>query len=403
MGATGGIRLGGVTQTSWPAGGSSNWTYSSSGNIGVSTTASVGIGTTFVGGTGEAALSVMNGNVGIGTWVPGGALVVMNGNVGIGTTAPGASLPASFSSDANARALEIRATSNKDVGLFLRRNDNGVGLTITSEGSGGPYSTVFDNVYSSSAYDFRVANKNVFFIASGGNVGIGTGAPRAFLDVTGASATTKPLAFTSTGNVGIGTWLPVAALGIAGNVGIGTITGDSYLTTTPPNGGMIIEKNVGIGTYAPTGALEIEGGNVGIGTAFTTTSGLSVMNGNVGIGTWIPASALQVNNTIGYQSVYSNGNSGTSQTINWNNGNNQTTTLNGNCTFTFTAPGNISRLVLKIVHDGTTTTYTPVWPGTVKWPGGSQPIQTATASAVDFISCFYDGTNYYCTNSLDFR
>jgi hypothetical protein len=30
----------------------------------------VGIGTTFVGGAGEAGLSVMNGNVGIGTWVP---------------------------------------------------------------------------------------------------------------------------------------------------------------------------------------------------------------------------------------------------------------------------------------------------------------------------------------------
>ena len=30
----------------------------------------MGIGTTFIGGAGEAALTVMNGNVGIGTWLP---------------------------------------------------------------------------------------------------------------------------------------------------------------------------------------------------------------------------------------------------------------------------------------------------------------------------------------------
>src|SRR4029077_8392460 len=66
---SGSICLGHTCNSSWPAGGgSSNWLYSSAGNIGLSTTAAVGIGTTFIGGAGEAALSVMNGNVGIGTW-----------------------------------------------------------------------------------------------------------------------------------------------------------------------------------------------------------------------------------------------------------------------------------------------------------------------------------------------
>ena len=57
------------------------------GNVGVSTTNTVGIGTTAAGvGTG---LTVMNGNVGIGTWAPAGSLVVMGGNVGIGSVQPG--------------------------------------------------------------------------------------------------------------------------------------------------------------------------------------------------------------------------------------------------------------------------------------------------------------------------
>jgi hypothetical protein len=124
--------------------------------------------------------------------------------------------------------------------------------------------------------------------------------------------------------------------------------------------------------------------------------------GNVGIGTTADKYTLKVNNAITYTSVYDNGNSSTSQTINWNNGTNQKTTLTGNCTFTFTAPDGVARLLFELDQDGTGS-RTVTWPASVKWPGGVAPTLTTTASAVDIISCFYNGTNYYCSDSLDFR
>ena len=62
------------------AAGGSNYWINDAGNVGISTIYAVGIGTTFVGGTGEASFAVMNGNVGIGTWVPGGILDVEGGS-----------------------------------------------------------------------------------------------------------------------------------------------------------------------------------------------------------------------------------------------------------------------------------------------------------------------------------
>lgn len=101
---------------------------------------------------------------------------------------------------------------------------------------------------------------------------------------------------------------------------------------------------------------------------------------------------------------YSNGNSGTTFTINHNNGAIQTITLTGNCTFTFTAPtavtGNAWRLTLILVQD-TTGSRTVTWP-TIKWSGGTAPTLTTTASGIDIVTLIYDGTNYYGVASTGF-
>jgi len=127
-----------------------------------------------------------------------------------------------------------------------------------------------------------------------GGVGIGTSiVGSAYLGIAAPSG-----GLIVQNNVGVGTFSPGSILSVNGGIGIGTsLINNNYLVKLAPSGGLIVQGNVGFGTYAPTGALEIEGGSVGVGTAFTTTSGLTVMNGNVGIGTWIPKGTLDVGST----------------------------------------------------------------------------------------------------------
>lgn len=102
-----------------------------------------------------------------------------------------------------------------------------------------------------------------------------------------------------------------------------------------------------------------------------------------------------------FDAEYDNGNSGAADTINWNLGNKQKSTLTGNATFTFTAPPGPCSLTLKLVQDGTGS-RNPVWPATVKWTGGTEPVWSTAASAIDIVTLYYDGTNYYCGALLGF-
>lgn len=95
------------------------------------------------------------------------------------------------------------------------------------------------------------------------------------------------------------------------------------------------------------------------------------------------------------------GNSGASKTIDFTNGPAQKLTLTANCTLTLSNPISGQAYVLKLVQDGTGS-RTVTWPAAVKWPSATAPTLTTTAAAIDIVSLYYDGTNFYGTSSLAF-
>lgn len=88
-------------------------------------------------------------------------------------------------------------------------------------------------------------------------------------------------------------------------------------------------------------------------------------------------------------------NSSTAITLALTNGTVQIITLTGNATITMPTATSGKSFILLLKQDGTgsrTVTWT-----TVKWPGGTAPTITSTASKQDIFSFFADGTNWYGT------
>ena len=106
-------------------------------------------------------------------------------------------------------------------------------------------------------------------------------------------------------------------------------------------------------------------------------------------------------NTVTFRTEYDNGNSGTAITINFGVNQKQKLTLNANTTLTFTAPPGVGNFLLKIVQDGTGGRLI-TWPNTIRWTLNARPILTSNANAIDIVSFYYDGTNYFGVTSFNF-
>ena len=86
---------------------------------------------------------------------------------------------------------------------------------------------------------------------------------------------------------------------------------------------------------------------------------------------------------------------GTSATLDWDNGNIQTLQLGsatGTVVVTLSNPSAGASYRIYIEQGATPRDVT--WPASVKWPQNVDPILTLSASAVDMVELYYNGTDY---------
>ena len=330
---SGSICLGHTCNSTWPS--TSQWTTINTNDVYLPNNGNVGIGTTITNAVGSA-LVIMNGNVGIGTWVPAYSLQI-NGNVGIGTSI--------------SQNIQILAASGGGSGAIPSYSFLGATTTGLAYGVGG--GLIFDTagvetltIYTGS---FRIPSTDTISDVTTGNAMLAFGQNNTAtntagneLQITGALAGGTPILSSSgvdtnisididpkgNGNVGIGTITPVAALGIVGNIGIGTGINSPYVTTTPPSGGMIVQGNVGIGSLHPGQALDVNG--TARMTGFTLTgngagNGYIIIGNSVGVGSWMATTTLPVGTL----------NNGTTNQIAFYSA---ATTLSGSSSMVFNAP-----------------------------------------------------------------
>ena len=212
-----------------------------------------------------------------------------------------------------------------------------------------------------------------------------------------------------------GSWLAFAA-----GAGSGTVTSVSFTggivsvataTTTPAltvagTSGGIPYFSSGT-TWATSAALAasaiVIGGGAGVAPSTTTTgTGVLTAVGNAvnttgGLVT-VDGSATLTNKTLtnptvtNYTETPFTANTSTAITLALTNGTVQILTLTGSPTITMpTAVSGKSFIIMLKTGSGS---FTVTW-STVKWPSGTAPTITSTASRQDVFSFFSDGTNWY--------
>jgi len=168
--------------------------------------------------------------------------------------------------------------------------------------------------------------------------------------------------------------------------------GTSQVTVVAPGtSGNVLTSN---GTNWISQAAGAATGNVTYGNATVSLGGSSSSIGNIAI-----ANVTITNYVETLQSV---GTVGATSTLSLTTGTFLTATLTASTPCTFTMPSAVGgkSFILKLIQASsgmTTATFT-----SVKWPGGTAPTITATASAVDILSFVSDGTNWYGTYAQAF-
>lgn len=195
----------------------------------------------------------------------------------------------------------------------------------------------------------------------------------------------------STGVSGLGTGIASALAVNVGTAGAPVIDGGAL--GTPSSGTLTNATGLPISTG-------VSGLGTGVATFLTTPSSanlISVVSDETGSGVLVfnNAPALTNPTVTNYVETPYSANSSTAITLALTNGTVQIITLTGNATITMPTAASGKSFILYLKQDATGS-RTVTW-STVKWPGGTAPTITATASKQDIYSFFADGTNWYGT------
>ena len=205
---------------------------------------------------------------------------------------------------------------------------------------------------------------------------------------------TAPNNGVSFSGVSLGPAIPVSTI-LDGAVTMGSFTVAGILSTTNLYVAGV-STFIGIATHTGT----IFGNNLSLTGVATATSvvvaGIVTANSS---GIDLNGTVLNKSELKNYtETVYAQGNTGTSTTLNLVNGNVFTATLTGNCTFTFTTgvTSGAASFTLILANDATAG-RSITWPVSVKWPNNTIPVRTTTANATDIWSFFTpnNGTTWY--------
>lgn len=151
-----------------------------------------------------------------------------------------------------------------------------------------------------------------------------------------------------------------------------------------------------------TNALTLNtSGAVGVGNSpsYGSSGNLLISGGSAAAPSW---SSTITNPTItNYVETPYSANSGSSLTLDLANGTLQIITLTASCTFTFPTATAGKSFMMMLIQNGTGG-WSVTWPSVtnaVKWPGGTAPTITSTASKGDKYIFTADGTYWWGSNA----